>query len=77
MGIYIKGCKDCEQRRADPPCHGTCPAYIAEKIVHDSRMQTERKRRSIAGGLNDQRIGGIEKAVKKRGRESKKGLKIQ
>lgn len=71
MGVCIKCCEGCEQRQAEPPCHGTCPAYIAEKIVHDSRMQADRKRRSIAGGLNDQRISGIEKAVKKRGRENK------
>ena len=65
MNFVIKCCKGCEQRRIDPPCHGTCPTYIKEKAENEAMMDEYRKRHNIQTRLNSHFFDSVERAEKR------------
>ena len=63
-------CKDCENR--EPSCHGRCEKYKAEKAKYDERKERKRKQADIASGLKDQKMQGVNKALKRYGHSKRK-----
>ena len=75
MGVCIKCCKDCERRRAEPPCHSTCADYIIEKAFYNAKAAEKRKEYEVAMGAQDQRYDAIRRITRRMDCRKKKGAK--
>ena len=60
-------CKGCTERTLG--CHDTCPSYMAEVLLSDSKREQKRKAKFAYSAIIDHEIEGRRKSARKHGRK--------
>ena len=68
LKMRVSCCKDCVAPKRYPGCHDHCPERAEEVAGKTEQAEARRKAHMLASNINNQKIEGIRRAMRRHGR---------